>query len=247
MGAGAVAELGLLGRGPFGEDGVVWAEAATVSMASAAAAAIGILCMGQLQYSSRLPSQQAPPLRVPPALGHSAAQEGAMMGAQGGHKPSGMAGRRSGCILWLAGGLLPSARAGRRFVGPWRLARSGSRVCAFNPLRHRSYAGDRRHEPESAFVCLPLELIDRDCNTVAADPQDATGANHEPVDLLGLRVDQRRRHIPQLAVVAIDAGALNAGNISLGQRVDRRFAGDRSLRRGLGERPRLVRRGWEPG
>src|SRR6266581_2427651 len=60
MGAGAVAEPGLLGRGPFGEAGVVWAEAATVIMASTAAAAIGILCMGELQYSSRLPSQQRP-------------------------------------------------------------------------------------------------------------------------------------------------------------------------------------------
>src|SRR6266851_7392854 len=102
MGAGAVAELGLLGRGPFGEDGVVWAEAATVSMASAAAAAIGILCMGQLQYSSRLPSQQAPPLRVPPALGHSAAQEGAMMGAQGGHKPHSVGDGGSALLVSLA-------------------------------------------------------------------------------------------------------------------------------------------------
>src|SRR5947207_7248802 len=58
---------GEAGRGVLGE--VVWAEAPTLSMASTAAAAIGILCMGALQYSSRLPRQRACAVPGSPGIG----------------------------------------------------------------------------------------------------------------------------------------------------------------------------------
>src|SRR5947208_13623371 len=64
---GAELAPGEAGRGVLGE--VVWAEAPTLSMASTAAAAIGILCMGALQYSSRLPRQRACTVPGSPGIG----------------------------------------------------------------------------------------------------------------------------------------------------------------------------------
>src|SRR4051794_32598949 len=129
----------------------------------------------------------------------------------------------------VSGSLWFSARGRSGIPGPGRrdprlvargLARPGPGGRARRPLDPLGHVFDIRHgrlQLQRALLGVPGELVHRECDPVAADPEHAARVDDEPVDLLRLRVHQHGRDAADLLVViAVDAGPVDVGDILLG-------------------------------
>src|SRR5204863_9544281 len=130
-----------------------------------------------------------------------------------------------------------------RLVVARRQARSGRGLVALHPFGHLLQLGESRVELKGALIGIPGELIDRDRDAMAADPENPAGRDDEPVDLFAAGVHQSGRDMTDLAVIAaVNARPLDLGDVLLFQRICRRFFMHRRGGRGAGGGPRRAAR-----